>query len=89
MTHDEAGVRWAPRRYAIVTRRDITPEMVAAYLPGNYRVEGSTSHGVVISGVDDHGWTLDRYVAPRLGSGLMGCWEVDLSHPCMQEIELA
>src|SRR5258708_6522979 len=41
---------------------------------------------VVMQGEDDHGWSLDRYIAPRLGSGLMGCDEIDLSHPIMKEI---
>lgn len=41
---------------------------------------------VVIEGKDSHGWTLDHYVAPRLGSGLMRCDECDLSHPIMKEI---
>lgn len=41
---------------------------------------------VVIEGRDDHGWTLDKHVAPRLGSGMMRCDECDLSHPIMKEI---
>ena len=51
---------------------------VADYLPSNYRVIGRTvdNAGTVIIGVDDHGWTLDDYVIPRLGSGLMRCEEV-------------
>jgi hypothetical protein len=30
----------------------------------------------VIGGYDDHGWTLDGYVIPRLASGLIGAREV-------------
>jgi hypothetical protein len=41
---------------------------------------------VVIQGEDYHGWTLDRYVIPRLGSGMMRVDEIDLSHPIMKEI---
>lgn len=57
--------------------------LVAAYLPHNYRVTGSEvrhEYGydnlvVTIEGTDDAGWTLDDYVIPRLGSGLIGCRE--------------
>ena len=37
---------------------------------------------VIIGGVDNHGWTLDDYVIPRLGSGMMICTEIvlDLEH---------
>jgi hypothetical protein len=31
---------------------------------------------VVIQGEDRAGWTLDKYVSPRLASGLMTCREV-------------
>lgn len=41
---------------------------------------------VVIEGNDDHGWTLDKYVSPRLGSGMMRCDEIDLSHVFMRGI---
>lgn len=42
----------------------------------------------VISGEDDGfgGWTLDRYVIPRLRSGSFGCQEIDLSHPALKAI---
>ena len=51
---------------------------VAKYLPTNYRVIGRTldNNGTILVGVDDHGWTLDAYVIPRLGSGLIACEEV-------------
>jgi hypothetical protein len=54
------------------------PEEVAVYLPGNYRVIGaelSTSR-ILIGGEDVAGWTLDEYVIPRLGSGLIYCKEI-------------
>lgn len=41
----------------------------------------------VIEGEDSHGWTLDGYVIPRYASGLIGCEEIDLSHPAMKQIE--
>lgn len=49
---------------------------VKPYLPGNYSVIATTeaadgSHVCLISGEDVAGWTLDDYVIPRLGSGLV------------------
>jgi hypothetical protein len=84
------------KRYAIVLGAR-TEQEVAAYLPDNYRViyagqmppYGGARYeilGVVISGRDAAGWTLDDYVAKRLASGLMGCEEIDLSHPVMKKI---
>jgi hypothetical protein len=51
---------------------------VAQYLPNNYQTLGRTldNTGTIIVGVDDHGWTLDDYVIPRLGSGMIHCEEV-------------
>lgn len=51
---------------------------VAQYLPNNYQVLGRTldNTGTIIVGVDDHGWTLDQYVIPRLASGMIHCEEV-------------
>jgi hypothetical protein len=74
------------KRYALVTGLHADVETVARYLPSNYRVLGTTSHGVVIQGTDNAGWTLDAYLIPRLGSGLMRAVEVDLSHPALKEI---
>jgi hypothetical protein len=74
------------KRYAIVTGLHADAETVGKYLPSNYRVLGTTPHGVVIQGTDAHGWTFDGYIAPRLGSGLMRAVEVDLSHPALKEI---
>lgn len=77
------------KRYAIVSGQR-TPDEVRAYLPGNYNVEGEAQHDgrrvVVISGRDEAGWTLQDYVSPRLGSGSMGCEEIDLSHPIMRQV---
>ena len=59
-----------------------TVETVAAYLPQNYRVLGMDGDDVLIGGTDNHGWTLDDYVIPRLGSGMLFCKEIklDLEH---------
>jgi len=45
-------------------------ETVRSYLPANYPAQ-QTPDGVLISGQDSHGWTLDGYVIPRLASGLI------------------
>lgn len=50
-------------------------EVVADYLPANYRVE-IVSDRLLIRGTDDHGWTLDGYVIPRLASGLIVAQEI-------------
>lgn len=73
---------------------NITVEVVAAYLPQNYRViavETGTEEETekfsgtagkpcraIIGGTDNHGWTLDGYVIPRLGSGLIAAREIPL-----------
>ena len=51
-------------------------ERVAAYLPPGYSVVdadvvGADGDSVVIEGEDRAGWTLDRYILPRLASGLL------------------
>lgn len=55
-----------------------TAETVAAYMPGNYRVIGMDGDDVLIGGTDNHGWTLDDYVIPRLASGMMLAVEIHL-----------
>lgn len=84
------------KRYALVWGLSITREKVDRYLPSNYRTiwsgewptyeNGPEERVVVIEGTDNHGWTLDDYVIPRLGSGLMAAKEIDLSHPIMKII---
>ena len=76
------------KRYALVSRRGITEQQVSPYLPKNYQVLGNTSLGVVIVGMDNSGWSMDKYVIPRLGSGLMFAKEIDLSHPALKEIPI-
>jgi len=55
-------------------------EEVSAYMPRGFAVIGEGMQDgrafFVIGGYDNAGWTLDGYVAPRLGSGLMGCEEI-------------
>ncbi len=83
------------KRYALVRGLELTTAKVAPYLPTNYKVEGevqAVEFGrevtlVVIGGRDSHGWSLDKYVIPRLGSGMMACEEIDLSHPVMKKLE--
>lgn len=80
------------KRYALIGfnslhTADEHVAVITRYLPSNYRVEGITSLGIVIGGYDRYGWTLDRYVLPRLGSGMYGGVEVDLSHDCMKELD--
>ncbi len=55
-------------RYAEISGGE--PDVVATYLPSNYEVVGVAGNKVIIAGTDDHGWTLDDYVLPRLASGL-------------------
>jgi hypothetical protein len=64
------------KRYAFIGLPAGDQERLERYLPGNYRVAGRLSFegrsGFLIEGRDDHGWTLDDYVLPRLSSGLIG-----------------
>ena len=66
------------RTAVIRLSRNQDEHTVAAYLPGNYRVVGVEPNPnvpgtslVTIEGDDDHGWTLDGYVLPRLASGML------------------
>lgn len=64
---------------------------VAQYLPNNFTVIGRTldNSGTIIVGVDDHGWTLEHYVIPRLQSGLIACEEVhEINGLCIKQMEL-
>lgn len=65
------------------------PETVARYLPGNYAVAKSTETEIVITGEDNAGWTLDDYVIPRLGSGLICAREVMVCPRCHGEGQVA
>lgn len=50
-------------------------EQVSAYLPRNYTASEFGGR-IFIKGIDDHGWTLDGYVIPRLGSALISAREI-------------
>jgi len=68
-----------PLRRAVIARSSLggpTGETAGAYLPANYKVTEVTPTEVRIAGHDDHGWTLDDYVIPRLASGLIWAKEV-------------
>lgn len=72
-------------RYAMVYGARHVGE-VEAYMPDNYRVVQSAMSSdarprleVLIAGEDAAGWTLDGYVIPRLGSGMMPA--VEISEP--------
>jgi hypothetical protein len=65
---------------------------VAQYLPQNYKVLGRTcdNTGTIIVGVDNAGWTMDDYVIPRLGSGMIYCEEVfEIDGLNLKQLELA
>lgn len=71
-----------PVRRARIRRSPIggpTRETAANYLPHNYQVTEVTPEWVYIEGRDDHGWTLDDYVIPRLASGLIWAEEVKVN----------
>lgn len=55
---------------------------IEALLPANYHLE-RTREGLVVAGHDLHGWTLDGYVLPRLGSGLICAQE--LTRPVLEQ----
>ena len=66
----------APFRTALVFGSNITAERVANYLPSNYTVvdadvTGDDGDSVIIGGHDVAGWTIEQYIAPRLGTGGM------------------
>lgn len=63
-------------RRALVRGNGISVDLVATYLPLNYRTVGTVEGAVLIEGEDVAGWTLDGYVLPRLASGLMFGTEV-------------
>lgn len=70
--------RYARVDVAFPDRAEFFLKEVANYLPRCYEAElaHAPDRSVVISGYDDHGWTLDGYVIPRLASGLIHAYEV-------------
>jgi hypothetical protein len=65
-------------------------EEVAQYLPSNYMVIGFNleQDHLLIAGVDNQGWTLEDYVIPRLGSGLLHCEVLCLNETMTELTEL-
>ncbi len=63
-------------RYARVTGGlGATLSTVRDYLPANYSAELDADGTILISGEDDHGWSLDGYIIPRLQSALIAASE--------------
>ena len=79
-------------RYATVKNAD-DQKHVEAYLPHGYEVVAETTDErdgktvFVIAGEDFAGWTLDGYVIPRLGSGLIWATEIAADDPLVAEVE--
>jgi hypothetical protein len=75
-----------PERFALVSVHRDSVETIQRYLPHNYVVNTAIRTPitdpvtglpcVLVEGRDDAGWTMDGYVIPRLGSGLIGAREV-------------
>jgi len=70
------------KRVAVVLDDAISVEHVQQYLPRGYKarieyIDKQLSElRIVIRGYDIAGWTLDGYVIPRLGSGMIVAMEV-------------
>lgn len=56
-------------------------QTVGQYLPRNYACHTPGPTEVWVEGYDDAGWTLDRYVLPRLASGLIVAVEATEEQP--------
>ena len=66
-------------RYAYIKNAQRSPlETVQRYLPSNYTAR-QIGEGILIEGVDSHGWTMVDYVIPRLASGLH--WAREIAEP--------
>ena len=63
-------------RYAITTSPQ-DQKIVMRYLPENYRCVPLYDGRVLLFGEDLAGWTMQDYVLPRLGSGLIVAREID------------
>jgi len=62
-------------RVAVVTSTDRSLAEVRAYMPSNFSAFLRIRE-IFIVGVDSAGWTLDDYVLPRLGSGMIAAREI-------------
>jgi hypothetical protein len=54
-----------------------TLRQVLAYMPTNYIATSTVDGKIFVIGIDDAGWTLDGYIAPRLASGNMRVTKVE------------
>ena len=70
-------------KYVLVNAASGTREEVAKYLPTNFRLIGITFPSdyypegeYIVVGKNVAGWTVNEYVIPRLGSGLIAAREV-------------
>lgn len=51
-------------------------DQVRPYMPTNYHVAEATDGKALVYGTDDHGWTMEDYVIPRLGSGMIAATQI-------------
>ena len=65
------------RRARVMGGLGCSLDIVRDYLPSNYTAT-EDADGILISGKDSHGWTLDGYVIPRLGSALIAVQELPI-----------
>ena len=66
-------------RYALVISdmgKVPTLDTVRNYLPSNYQARMMQDDTILVSGVDNAGWTLTGYVIPRLASGWIVAKEI-------------
>jgi hypothetical protein len=64
-------------RYARVSKSLARDDQIEKYLPLNYQIIESNDDHAIVAGADIGGWTLDKYVMPRLSSGLITSEELE------------
>jgi hypothetical protein len=69
------------RRAKVYVNSNGVPNLktVRAYMPSNYKAQLAEINGdthILIKGEDYAGWTLEDYIIPRLGSGLILAEEI-------------
>jgi len=79
MDQDKVETILGKLRFAVISSENYTE--VSRYLPMNYRIihvikytpakDKTFPDCMLIAGNDNAGWTLDGYVLPRLGSGMI------------------
>ena len=83
--HQQTLEAYLPGNYRVLAAVIEEEKAFSSTAPGGSVVE-RRKLAFVIEGEDSAGWTLDSYVIPRLGSGLIFADEIDLSHPVMKVI---